>query len=172
MEKEKYQVISPLYRTAAATAKSLQPCPTLCDPINVSPPGSPVSGILQARTLEWAAISFSSAWQWKVKVKSLSRVQLLATPWTAAHQAPLSMGFSRQEYWSGVPLPSPYMEQNPPNKWISQTKQRHRWKEQSYWRVRVVERVRWMKRINCMVMDGNPIFGGENTPFSVHASKI
>ena len=68
----------------------------------------PVPGILQARTLEWVAISFSNAWKWKVKVKSLSRVQLLATPWTAAYQAPLSMGFSRQEYWSGVPLPSPF----------------------------------------------------------------
>ena len=90
-----------------AAAKSLQSCPTLCDPIDGSPPGSPVPGILQARTLEWAAISFSSAWKWKVKVKSLSRVRLLATPWTAAHQASLSMGFSRQEYWSGVPLPSP-----------------------------------------------------------------
>ena len=86
-------------------AKSLQSCPTLCDPIDGSPPGSPVPGILQARTLEWVAISFSSAWKWKVKVESLSRVQLFATPWTAAHQAPPSMGFSRQEYWSGVPLP-------------------------------------------------------------------
>ena len=93
--------------TAAAAAKSLQLCPTLCDPIDGSPPGSLVPGILQARTLEWVAISFSSAWKWKVKVKSLSRVQLLATPWTAAHQAPPSMGFSRQEYWSGVPLSSP-----------------------------------------------------------------
>ena len=91
---------------AAAAAKSLQSCPTLWDPIDGSPPGSPVPGILQARTLEWVAISFSNAWRWKVKVKSLSRVQLLATPWTAAYQAPLSMGFSRQEYWSGVPLPS------------------------------------------------------------------
>ena len=90
--------------TAAAAAKSLQSCPTLCDPIDGSPPGSPVPGILQARTLEWAAISFSSAWKWKVKVKPLSRVRLLLTPWTAAYQAPLSMGFSRQEYWSGVPL--------------------------------------------------------------------
>ena len=70
-------------------------------------PGSPVPGILQARTLEWVAISFSSAWKWNVKVKSLSRVQLLATPWTAAYQVPPSMGFARQEYWSGVPLPSP-----------------------------------------------------------------
>ena len=78
----------------------------LCDPIDSSPPGSPVPGILQARTLEWAAISFSNAWKWKVKVKSLSHVWLLVTPRRAAHQAPLSMGFSRQEYWSGVPLPS------------------------------------------------------------------
>ena len=92
---------------AAAAAKSLQLCPTLCDPIDGSPPGSPVPGILQARTLEWVAISFSNAWKWKVKVKLLSRVQLPATPWTAAYQAPPSMGFSRQEYWSGVPLPSP-----------------------------------------------------------------
>ena len=90
-----------------AAAKSLQSCPTLCDTIDSSPPGSPVPGILQARTLEWVAISFSNAWKWKVKVKSLSRVRLLATPWTAAYQAPLLMGFSRQEYWSGVPLPSP-----------------------------------------------------------------
>ena len=89
-----------------AAAMSLQSCPTLCDPIDGSPPGSPVPGILQAKTLEWVAISFSNAWKWKVKVKSLSRVWLLATPWTAAYQAPLSMGFSRQEYWSGVPLPS------------------------------------------------------------------
>ena len=91
----------------AAAAKSLQLCPTLCDPIDGRPTGSPVPGILQERTLEWVAISFSNAWQWKVKVKLLSRVRLLATPWTAAHQAPQSMGFSRQEYWSGVPLPSP-----------------------------------------------------------------
>ena len=92
---------------AAAAAKSLQSCPTLCDPIEGSPPGSPVPGILQARTLEWVAISFSSAWKWKMNVKSLSHVRLFATPWTAAYQAPPSMGFSRQEYWSGVPLPSP-----------------------------------------------------------------
>ena len=95
--------------TATATAKSLQSCPTLCDPIEGSPPGSPVPGILQPRTLEWVAISFSNAWKWKVKVKSLSRVWPSATPWTAAHQAPPSMGFSRQEYWSGVPLPSPHV---------------------------------------------------------------
>ena len=91
-----------------AAAKSLQLCLTLCDPID-SPPGSSIPGILQARTLEWVAISFSNAWKWKEKVKSLSHVQLLATPWTAAHQAPPSMGFFRQEYWSGVPLPSPHV---------------------------------------------------------------
>ena len=89
---------------AAAAAKSLQSCPTLCDPIDSSPLGSPAPGILQARTLEWVAISFSHAWKWKVKVKSLSCVWLFVTPWTAAYQAPLSMGFSRQEYWSGLPL--------------------------------------------------------------------
>ena len=92
--------------SAAAAAKSLQLCPTLCHPWDGSPPGSPVPGILQARTLEWVAISFN-AWKWKVKVKSLSRVRLFATPCTAAHQAPPPMGFYRQEYWSGVPLPSP-----------------------------------------------------------------
>ena len=86
---------------AAAAAKSLQSCLTLCDPIDSSPPGSPIPGILQARTLEWVAISFSNAWKWKVKVKSLSHARLLATPWTAAHQAPPSMGFSRQEYLVG-----------------------------------------------------------------------
>ena len=89
---------------AAAAAKLLQSCPTLCDPLDGSPPGSPVPRILQARTLEWVAISFSNAWKWKVKVKLLSRVWLLVTPWTAAYQAPLSMGFSRQEYWSRVPV--------------------------------------------------------------------
>ena len=93
--------------TGAAAAKSLQSCPTLCDPIDGSPSGSPVHGILQARTLERVAVSFSNTWKWKVKVKLLSHVWLLATPWTAAHQAPPSMGFSRQEYWSGVPSPSP-----------------------------------------------------------------
>ena len=92
---------------AAAAAKSIQSCPTLCDPIDGSPPSSPFPGILQARTLEWVAISFSNAWKWKVKVKSLSPVLLLVSPWTAAYQAPPSMGFSRQEYWSGMPLPSP-----------------------------------------------------------------
>ena len=92
---------------AAAAAKSLQSCPTLCDPMDCSPPGFSIHGILQARTLEWVAISFPNAWKWKEKVKSLSCVWLLATPWTAAHQAPPSVGFSRQQYWSGVPLPSP-----------------------------------------------------------------
>ena len=94
---------------AAAAAKLLQTCLTLCDPIDSSPPGSPVPGILQARTLEWIAISFSNAWKWKVKVKLLSRVRLPATPWTAAYQASLSMGFVKQEYWSVLPLPSPNM---------------------------------------------------------------
>ena len=92
---------------AAAAAKSPQSCPTLCDPIDGSPPGSAISGILQARTLEWVAISFSSVAKWKVKVKSLSPVQLSATPWTEGYQATPPMGFSRQEYWSGLPLPSP-----------------------------------------------------------------
>ena len=96
-----------LHCGTAAAAKSLQSCLTLCDPIDGSPPGSPVPGSLQAITLEWVAISFSNAWKLKVKVKLLSRVRLLATPQTAAYQAPPSMGFSRQEYWSGVPLPSP-----------------------------------------------------------------
>ena len=95
------------FKHSAAAAKSLQLCPTLCDPIDGSPPGFPIPGILQARTLEWVAISFSKAWKWKVKVKSLSRVRLLTTPWTAAYQAPQPMRFSRLEYWSGVPLPSP-----------------------------------------------------------------
>ena len=95
------------YDQPAAAAKSLQSCPTLCDPIDISPPGSPIPGILQARTLEWVAISFSMHESEKVKVKSLSRVRLLATPWTATYPTPPSMGFSRQEYWSGVPLPSP-----------------------------------------------------------------
>ena len=92
---------------AAAAAKPLQSCPTLCDPIDGSPPGSPIPGILQARILEWVAISSSNAWKWKVKVKLLSRVQFFMTPWTTAYQAPPCMGFSRQEYWSAVPLPSP-----------------------------------------------------------------
>ena len=93
-------------KAAVAAAKSLQLCPTLCDPIDGSLPVSPVPGILQARTLEWVAISFSNAWKWKVKVKSLGRVWLFATSWTVAYQAPQSMGFSRHEYWSGLPFPS------------------------------------------------------------------
>ena len=93
--------------SAAAAVKRLQSCPTLCNPICGSPPGFPVPGILQARTLEWVAIFFSNAWKWKVKMKLLSHVWLLATLWTAAYQAPPPMGLSRQEYWSGVPLPSP-----------------------------------------------------------------
>ena len=107
MKRTSFWGVSSRRSCAAAAAKSLQSCLTLCDPIDSSPSGSPVPGILQARTLEWVAISFSNAWKWKVKVKSLSCVRPSATPWTAACQAPLSMGFSRQEYWSGVPLPSP-----------------------------------------------------------------
>ena len=109
LPKSKHLLISWLQSPSSVIffAKSLQLCPTLCDPIEGSPPGSPIPRILQARTLEWVAISSSNAWKWKVKVKSLSCVRLLATPWTAAYQASLSMGFSRQENWSGVPLPSP-----------------------------------------------------------------
>ena len=90
--------------SSPAAAKLLQSCPTLCDPIDGSPLGSSVPGILQTRTLEWVAISFSNAWKWKVKLKSLSHAHLLATPWTVVYQASPSMGFSRQEYWSGLPL--------------------------------------------------------------------
>ena len=104
--KKRHSYLRMVRIAAAAAAKSLQSCPTLCNPIDGGPPGSAVPGILQARTLEWVAISFSNAWKWKVKVKSMSRVQLSATPRTAAYQAPPTMGFSRQEYWSGVPLPS------------------------------------------------------------------
>ena len=109
-------LFSPLHYSTflvAAAAKSLQSCPTLCDPIDGSPPVSAVPWILQARTLEWVAISFSNAWKWKVKVKSLSRVRLFTTLWTAAHQVPPPMGFSRQEYWSGLPLPSPLPSKSP-----------------------------------------------------------
>ena len=98
-----------LFSALLCSAQSLQSCPTLCNSIEGSLPGSPAPGILQARTLEWVAISFSNSGKWKVKVKLLSHVRLLVTPWTAAHQAPPSMGFSRQEYWSGVPLPSPIL---------------------------------------------------------------
>ena len=96
------------YFLTAAGAKSVQSCPTLCDSIDGSPPGSPFPGILQARTLEWVATAFSNAWKWKVK--SLSLVWLFAIQWTVAYQAPQSMGFFRQEYWSGLPLPSPCFE--------------------------------------------------------------
>ena len=101
-------------------AKSLQSCPTLCDPTDGSLPGSPVPGILQARTLEWVAISFSKEWKEKVQVKSLSCVRLFATQWIVAYQTPPSMGFSRQEYWSGLPflppgdLPSPGIKPRSP----------------------------------------------------------
>ena len=91
---------------AAAAAKPLQSCPTLCDPINGSSPGSPIPGILQAKILEWVAISFSMHESKKRKC-SRSVVPDFATPWTAAYQAPPPMGFSRQEHWSGLPLPSP-----------------------------------------------------------------
>ena len=102
-DSRKGELLEQRYQDVAAAAKSLQSCPTLFDPIDGSPPGSPVPGILQARKLEWVAISFSNGWKWKVKGKSLSRVRLSATPWTAAYQAPQSTGFSRQKYWSGVP---------------------------------------------------------------------
>ena len=95
----------PLYNHSESEVA--QSCPTLSDLMDCSLPGSSIHGIFQAIVLEWVAISFSNAWKWKVKVKSLTQVQLLATSWTAAYQAPQSMGFSRQEYWSGVPLPSP-----------------------------------------------------------------
>ena len=106
---------------AAAAAKSLQSCPILWDPIDGSPPGSAIPGILQARTVEWVAISFSNAWKWKVKVKSLSLVWLFSTPRTAAYQAPLSMGFSRQEYWSGLPLPSRRWAISSPKRWYCES---------------------------------------------------
>ena len=113
-----WRILSITLLACAAAAKLLQSCLTLCDPIDGLLPGSFVSGILQSRTLEWVAISFSNAWKWKVKVKSLSRVRLLATSWTAAYLAPLSMGFSRQEYWSGVPSPSPTSMWDECNCWV------------------------------------------------------
>ena len=102
------QIPNSIYSAAAAAVKSRQTCPTLCDPIDVSPPGSPITKVLQARTLKWVAISFSSEWKWKVKVKSLSCVRPFTTPWTVAYKASSSMGFPRQEYGSGLPLPSPF----------------------------------------------------------------
>ena len=122
-----------MVHAAAAAAKSLQSCPTLCDPIDGSPPGFPIPGILQARTLEWVAISFSKARKWKVKVKSLSRVWLLATPWSAAYQALPSMGFSRQEYWSGVPLPSPLMVHRLHQKQLIRSKKKLGWIYLRFW---------------------------------------
>ena len=115
MASAEYFISLSIYFFCKAAAKLLQSCLTLCNPTDGSPPGSPVPGIPQARTLEWVAIAFSNAWKWKVKVKSLSRVWLLATPWTAAYQAPPSIGFSRQEYWSGVSLPSPKVFLGIPN---------------------------------------------------------
>ena len=103
MAESEEELKSLLMKVKAAAPKSLQSCPTLCDPIDGSPSGSTVPGILQARTLKWVAISFSNTWKWKVKAKSFSRVRLFATPWTTAYQAALSMGFSKQEYWSGLP---------------------------------------------------------------------
>ena len=122
-------------RGAAAAAKSLQLRPTLCDPIDGSPPGSAVPRILQVRTLEWVAISFSNAWKRKVKVKSLSSVWLLVTPWTAAYQAPLSMGLSRQENWSGLPLPSAYTENVDTEFWNSMLAKNSTWRtwQSTYW---------------------------------------
>ena len=92
-----WRILSITLLACATAAKSLQLCPTLCDPIDGSPTGSSIPGILQARTPEWVAISFSNAWKWKMKVKSLSRVRLCVTSWTATYQALPSMGFSRQE---------------------------------------------------------------------------
>ena len=111
-KKKKKNLSFTQHTAAAGAAKLLQSCPTLCNPIVGSLPGSPVPGILQVRALEWVAISFSNAWKWKVKVKSLSLPEFLGTPWTAAYRAPPSMGFSRQEYWSGLPLPSPIQHTN------------------------------------------------------------
>ena len=105
-------VDSTTYHIAADAAKSLQSCLTLCDPIDGNPPGSPIPGILQERTLEWVAISFAKAWKWKVKVKSLSRVWLFATPWTVAHQAPPSMGFfqARVLEWVAIAFSAYHIE--------------------------------------------------------------
>ena len=93
-------------KTAAAAAKSLQSCPTLCDPIEGSPPGSPHPWDSPGKNAGVGCHFLLQCMKVKSEVKSLSRARLLATPWTAAFQAPPSMGFSRQEYWSGVPLPS------------------------------------------------------------------
>ena len=149
-------------------------------PIDGSPPGSPVPGILQARTLEWVAISFSNAWKWKVKGKSLSRVQLLATPWTAAHQAPPSMGFSRQEYWSGVLLPSlagsvksrlkQKLSGENQNK-ITQHTSKQKWillcfvfKNVIYWRNYGQGYYQWVKLLSCVWLFMTPWKGPWNSP--------
>ena len=148
--------------TAAATAaKSLQSCPILCDPREGSPAGSPVPGILQARTLEWVAISFSNAWKWKVKVKSLSRARLLATPWTTAFQAPPSMGFSRQEYWSGVPLPSPDNGVGDPQK-REMLKTVWRWNEEL-----AGSTVKWSSKSFCEGMEGCVSQGDKDHKFGL-----
>ena len=144
-----------LWLIQCAAAKSLQSCLTLCDPIDGSPPGSAILGISRLRTLEWVAISFSSAWKWKVKVKLLSRVWLLATPWTAAYQAPLSMGFSRQENWSGVPLPSP-------NPVYLGLKKKKRWFTQGKWLI-----IKWYHYI-----DGKIICEGERTWQVMQMTKV
>ena len=110
-------------------------CPALSEPMDCSLPGSSIHAIFQGRTLEWVAISFSNAWKWKMKVKSLSRVRLLANPWTAAYQTPPSMGFSRQEYWSGMPLPSL-------NKYVSTCKKKQKQKTSQPKK----SRTRWLHR--------------------------
>ena len=148
------------FRNSAATANWLQSCPTLYNPIGGSPPGSPIPGILQARTLEWVAISFSNAWKWKMKVKSLSRVQPSATPWTAAFQAPPSMGFSRQEYWSGVPLPSPLESINT-----------YYWS--SYWKMTYVASEAWLPQRKAQTeFKIQKTKGGWLTRFLVYLRKI
>ena len=132
-------------------AKLLQSCPTLCNPIDGSPPGSAIPGTFQARTLEWVAISFSGEWKWKVKVKSLSCVWLFATPWIAAYQAPPSMGFSRQEYWSGLPLPS--------------LKESWAWKNWYFWTV-VLEKT-LVSPLDCKIQPINPQ-GNLGFPMNIH----
>ena len=133
---------------SVAAAKSLHLCPTLRDPIDSSPPGSPVPGILQARILEWVALSFSNAWKWKVKVKSLSHVQLLVTPWAATYQAPPPMGFSRQEYWSGLQEPSPHVH-------TTVFKMDNQWGP-IVWHIELCSML-------CARMDGRGVWGGMDT---------
>ena len=135
-QSQKDTIWSHLYEVPAA-AKSLQSCLTLCDPIDGSPPGFPIPGILQARTMEWVAISFSNTRKWKVKVELLSHVRLLATPWTAAYQAPPSMGFSRQECSSGVPSPSPERR----DKYANNSITRHNLCQSKWYKNRELKRV-------------------------------